>query len=65
MADNQTILKKLAFIESAAESLILECRQTRKLIEADVSTSTNTGFAESKIAQEARKNLRAKLLKKK
>jgi hypothetical protein len=63
MADNQIILKKLALLENWFESAIIEIRQTRKLIEADVSTSTNTGY-ESKIALEARKNLRAKLRRK-
>lgn len=60
MTDNQIILKKVENLETMAYAIIEECQQTRKLIEADVSTPTNTGI--SAIAEEARRNLRARLL---
>lgn len=61
MADKQEIEKKLTSLEALAAGIIYECQQTRKLLEADVSTSTDASL--SKIAMEARTELRAKVLK--
>lgn len=61
VTDNQKILNHVASLEAMAQAIILECQQTRKLIEEDVSTSANTGLSE--IALKARMDLRARLLK--
>lgn len=61
MKDNQKILDKIKTVEAMANAVILECQQTRKLIEEDVSTPPNVGLSE--IALKARMDLRAKILK--
>jgi hypothetical protein len=62
MKDNQTIIKKLTSLETLAYAIIEECQQTRLLMEQEgVSTSSTTSG--SAIAEEARRNLRARLLK--
>ena len=61
MADNQKILNHVASLEAMAQAIILECQQTRKLVEEGVSTPTEKGYSE--IAMKARMDLRAKILK--
>jgi type II secretory pathway component PulC len=61
MIDNHKILKKVAHLETLAYAMLEECQQTRVLMEKEgVSTSSTTTSA---IAEEARRNLRARLLK--
>jgi hypothetical protein len=61
VTDNQKILNHVATLEAMANAIILECQQTRKLVEEDVSTPPERGLSE--IAIKARMDLRARLLK--
>jgi hypothetical protein len=60
MDKQQQIEKNLANLESMAYAILDHCQQTRKLLEADVSTPTDDNSSE--IAKEARRILRKKLL---
>jgi len=61
VTDKQKILDKLKTLEALFSTAAYECQQTRKLLEADVSTSTEAGLSD--IAIKAKADLRAKILK--
>ena len=61
MADSQKILDHLKIVEAMANAVILECQQTRKLLEEVVSTTPKNGLSE--IAMKARMDLRSRLLR--